>query len=204
MNPSHTHDDGCYLLRIANLNMPLSETAWCKDKGCKDGNVNPADGRTTATLFCRCLLHSTGAAQHAVRHINCVMGDGHLFSPPSPPLFLLILTYSQSHHSLLPPPVVLIQCPGADGSQICSQCWRCGSKQMCVTPTLTEIQTSVQIWCASARIWYLWNVCRHAVVTPRGLLYELRPFAHTVLSLAAITDGCEGSLFHLANIYIIF
>lgn len=59
---SHTHADGCYLLRTAYLKMPLSETACCKDKGCKDGNVNPADGWTTATLCCRCLLHSTANA----------------------------------------------------------------------------------------------------------------------------------------------
>lgn len=56
---SHTHTDGCYLLRTAYLKMPLSETACCKDKGRKDGNVNLADGWTTATLCCWCLPHST-------------------------------------------------------------------------------------------------------------------------------------------------
>lgn len=53
---SHTHTDGCHLLRTAYLKMPLSETACCKDKGCKDGNVNLADGYHPLLLM--------SAAQH--------------------------------------------------------------------------------------------------------------------------------------------
>lgn len=46
----------------------------------------------------------------------------------------------------------------------------------------------------------LGNVCRHAVVTPRGLLSELRPFVHTAWLLDAKPDGWEGGRFHLPNI----
>lgn len=44
-----------------HLKMPLSETACCKDKGCKDGNVNPAEQLPTPPR-CWCLLHSMANA----------------------------------------------------------------------------------------------------------------------------------------------
>lgn len=46
----------------------------------------------------------------------------------------------------------------------------------------------------------LGNVCRHAAVTPGGLLSELCPFAHTAWLLVAKPDGWEGGRFHLPNI----
>lgn len=50
---------GCCLLCTEYLNVPLCETACCKDKGCRDGNVNlSADLTTPILLSLWYLLHS--------------------------------------------------------------------------------------------------------------------------------------------------
>lgn len=133
---SHTGADGCYLLWTAILNMGLCETACCKDKGCKDGNVSLSNGWTAATLFCPCLLHSLGR-NAAFCHTQ---ETGSFFPSVSalPHLFWLTPQSASSRGDLT-------QCLRADCSQNCSQFGHFGPKQISASSKLTQIETSVQI-----------------------------------------------------------
>lgn len=70
--------------------------------------------------------------------------------------------------------------------------WPFWSKtNLCVVQANANRNICANLACVSEDVAF-GNVCRHAVVTPRGLLSALRPFAHTAWLLVAKPDGWEG------------